>query len=299
MNKTYLTQNQLLLKAREIADQIKLKGLDGVPLKLYGVPRGGIPAAYAVSTFLSDLIFVDRASDADIIIDDVIDSGKTKESFKREFPDKQFIALYDKTKQDKDIGWIVFPWEENEEGSVEDAVIRTLQYIGEDVEREGIEETPARVIKSYEEIYSGYKVDPKELFKTFDSHGNKQIVLLQDIEFFSMCEHHMLPFIGKAHVAYIPDKRVIGISKLARLLEVYSRRIQIQERIGEQVTNDLMKYLHPVGAACIIEAKHLCMQMRGIAKQHSIMKTSSLKGIFLEDSIGGSSARTELFNLLR
>ena len=151
------------------------------------------------------------------------------------------------------------------------------------------------MIRSYKELFSGYTKDPKEVFTQFDPDGYDQIVLLKDVELYSMCEHHMLPFIGRAHIAYIPNKKVIGISKLARLLEIYSRRLQIQERIGEQITNAIMKYLDAQGAACIIEAQHLCMQMRGVGKQHSTMVTSSLKGVFM----GKPEARAELMGLIK
>lgn len=170
-----------------------------------------------------------------------------------------------------------------------------ITYIGDIPEREGLVETPDRILRSYDEIFSGYHQDPAELFTTFDTDGYDQIVLLKDIEIFSMCEHHMLPFFGKAHVAYIPDGRVLGISKLARLVDIFSRRLQIQERIGEQVTTTLMKYLKPKGAACIIEACHMCMRMRGVSKQHSTMVTSSLKGVFLYEE----SARAELMQLIK
>lgn len=176
-----------------------------------------------------------------------------------------------------------------------EAIIRDmLREIGEE-EREGLLETPKRVVKSWQEIYSGYKQDPAELFKTFDADGCDQIVLCKDIELYSMCEHHMLPFFGVAHVAYIPSNKVIGISKLARLVDLYSRRLQIQERIGEQVTKALMTYLAPKGAACIIEATHMCMRMRGVSKQNSTMVTSSLKGAFFSNP----SARQELMQLIK
>lgn len=174
-------------------------------------------------------------------------------------------------------------------------VASQLIMIGENIHREGLIETPKRVMKSWDEIYSGYHKNPKDLFKTFDSAGCDQIVLLKDIELFSMCEHHMLPFFGIAHVAYIPDKRVIGISKLARLVDIFARRLQIQERIGEQVTGALMDYLQPLGAACVIEATHMCMRMRGVSKQHSTMITSSMKGVFFNDS----SAKQELLQLIK
>lgn len=170
-----------------------------------------------------------------------------------------------------------------------------LELIGEDVTREGLIDTPSRVIKSWKEIYSGYGKDPKDLLTTFMADGCDQIVLLKDIEFFSMCEHHELPFHGVAHVAYIPGEKVIGISKLARLVDMYARRLQIQERIGEQVTTALMTYLQPKGAACIIEASHMCMRMRGVSKQHSTMVTSSMKGVFKEDN----KAKQELLSMIK
>lgn len=170
-----------------------------------------------------------------------------------------------------------------------------MTYLGEDVFREGLKETPFRVRKALSELCAGYKMDPKDVFKTFDSDGYDQIVLLKNIHFFSMCEHHMLPFYGTASIAYIPNKRVIGISKLARLLEIYSKRLQIQERLCEQVTTDLETYLKPKGSACIIKATHMCMNMRGVKTRDAEMVTSSLKGAFLEEP----SCRMELFDLLK
>jgi GTP cyclohydrolase IA len=156
-------------------------------------------------------------------------------------------------------------------------------------------DTPKRVVKSWNELYKGYNQKAEDILTVFSSDGYDQIVLLKDIEVYSMCEHHMLPFIGKAHVAYIPDKKIVGISKLARLVDIYARRLQIQERIGQQVTDDLMRLLNPRGAACIIEAQHLCMLMRGVNKQNSVMVTSSLKGVFLTDF----SAKEELLKLIK
>lgn len=173
-------------------------------------------------------------------------------------------------------------------------VKQTIRAIGEDTEREGLLGTPRRVVKMWDEIYKGYKQKPEDILTTFDADGYDQIVLLKDIELYSMCEHHMLPFFGKAHVAYIPNGRVIGISKLARLVDIYAKRLQIQERLGEQVTDALMKYLKPKGAACIIEATHMCMRMRGVAKQNSVMTTSSLKGVFLNKP----EAKQELMQLI-
>ncbi len=181
---------------------------------------------------------------------------------------------------------------------IQQTIIDQLRYIGEDPHREGLEETPNRIVRMWDEIFAGYSKSPGDVLTTFAADGYDQMVLSRDIEMYSMCEHHVLPFFGKAHVAYIPDKRVIGISKLARLVDIYARRLQIQERLGEQVTSAMMEYLKPKGAACVIEAQHLCMMMRGCSKQNSVMVTSSLKGIFLDDSGQGQAARNELMRLI-
>lgn len=178
---------------------------------------------------------------------------------------------------------------------IKEAIRNQLRFIGEDPYREGLRDTPDRIVRSWDEIYKGYRQRPEDVFTTFENDGPyDQIIICRDIELFSMCEHHMLPFFGVAHVAYIPGERIIGLSKLARLVDIYARRLQVQERIGEQVTSALMEHLKPKGAACIIKAQHMCMRMRGVSKQHSTMVTSSMKGIFLEDP----SAKKELMSLL-
>ncbi len=179
-----------------------------------------------------------------------------------------------------------------------DAVTQMLQYLGENPAREGLQHTPERMVKSWDRLFGGYLIDPKDMFTVFedgDDIPNDQIILLKDIEFYSTCEHHFLPFWGKAHVAYIPDKKIVGISKLARLLEIFSRRLQIQERVGKQVTKAIMEHLGAKAAACIIEAKHFCMTSRGVEKQHSVMVTSSLRGSFLNQG----QTRQELLNLIK
>ena len=169
-----------------------------------------------------------------------------------------------------------------------------LQALGEDIKREGLIDTPDRVVRSWDKLYGGYNEDPKSLLTTFDRECYSGLVLLKDIEFYSTCEHHMLPFFGRAHIAYIPKDKVIGVSKLARLLEIYSRRLQIQERIGNQITRFLMLELDALGAACILEAQHFCMTSRGVEKQHSKMVTSSLEGVLFDSQ----SARQELLTLI-
>ena len=178
----------------------------------------------------------------------------------------------------------------------ENAVKTLLEYIEDDVSREGLLDTPSRVINSWDEIYSGYKQSPAEVLdSTFNGEGYDGIVLLRDIEFHSTCEHHLQPFTGRAHVAYIPTDRIVGISKLARIVDLHSRRLQNQERITKDVADDLETHLAPLGCAVIIEASHGCMQCRGVMKQNSIMTTSAMRGVFFEKS----DARTELMQLIR
>ena len=260
---------------------------------VYGVPKGGMIA----SAFLKYAKVTHTLENATIILDDIIDSGKTKQLYKTNIP---FFALFDKLGRDACLKdkWLVFPWEvdhPNGEDTVQQNIIRLLQFIGEDVTREGLVQTPNRIIRSFDELYSGYKKDPADIMTVFKGESYDEIVLLKNIEMYSMCEHHMLPFFGKAHVAYIPNDKLIGISKLARLVDIYAKRLQIQERIGQQVTNALMDHLQPKGAACIIEAKHTCMCMRGVGKQNSTMVTSSMIGAFLEKP----AARQELMQLIK
>jgi len=181
-----------------------------------------------------------------------------------------------------------------------DAIRTIIKEIGDDPDRPGLIETPARVIRSWEELFAGYKQDPADIFKIFDEDGYNELVWIKNIEFYSTCEHHLLTFYGQAHVAYIADgKKVIGASKLARLVDIFARRLSTQERIARQVAETLMENLQPIGAACIIEGIHLCMRCRGVAKQSSIMGTSCLRGLFLEDSPTGRAARAELIRLIK
>ena len=177
----------------------------------------------------------------------------------------------------------------------EKLVAKLITYIEED-SREGLEDTPKRVISSWDEIFSGYKDDPADVLdSTFNSEGYDGIVLLKNIEFHSTCEHHLLPFTGRAHVAYIPVEKIVGISKLARLVELYARRLQNQERITKQTAESLMDILKPLGAAVIVEAKHMCMSCRGTKKPEAVMVTSSMKGVFFNKP----EARAELMQLIK
>lgn len=166
---------------------------------------------------------------------------------------------------------------------IKEAVALLLEGIGEDINREGLKDTPDRIARMYEEIFAGMDEKSSEhLSKTFHAENN-EIVLEKDIVFYSMCEHHLMPFYGKAHVAYIPDGRVVGLSKIARTVEVYARRLQIQEQMGAQIADALMEELGAKGAMVMIEAEHMCMTMRGVKKPGSRTVTIVTRGIFAED----------------
>jgi len=176
----------------------------------------------------------------------------------------------------------------------EQAVKVLLNYVGENPERDGLQDTPRRVVKAYDEILSGYKQSPDEVLSTVFDNGDDDapdavryngMVLLKEIDFYSMCEHHMLPFFGKAHIAYIPNEetgKIVGISKLARLLDVYAKRLQVQERLTAQIADALEEVLKPAAVLVVIEAQHLCMLMRGVKKANATMVTSEVRGFFLE-----------------
>ncbi len=267
------------IKAR---NQIELNGIKGV----YGVPRGGVPVAILLAHQLN-LPVVDCPDETTLVVDDITDSGKTLSTFKNNHTVTLFISKTCKKRPtfygEVATGWVEFPWETGELPAA-DNVVRMIEAIGEDPSREGLLDTPKRVVKSWKDLYAGYDKDPKQVLgTTFDAEGYDQMVVLRDIEMYSTCEHHMLPFFGKAHIAYIPNKRVVGLSKLARLLECYSRRLQIQERLTQQIGNAIQEVLKPRGVAVVIEAKHFCMVARGIGKQNSVMTTSHLLGDFYKD----------------
>jgi len=177
---------------------------------------------------------------------------------------------------------------------IERAVREILISIGENPDREGLIRTPSRVARAYAELMAGLSEDPRVHLKTVFNERYDEVVLLRDIEFHSLCEHHLLPFMGKAHVAYLPDGTVVGLSKLARLVEGFARRPQVQERLTTQIAAALMEALNPVGAACVIEATHTCMTIRGAKKPGSIMVTSALRGIFKDNP----PSRNEILSLM-
>lgn len=268
---------------------------------VYGIPSGGIYPSSIIAEFLKIplLTFEEFKENQNnvLVVDDLIDSGQTLKNFL----ENDWAVLYKKKHapmptyflKEVENTWLYLPHETKE--CAEKNITRLLQYIGEDVNREGLLETPKRVLKSYKHLFSGYNQKVEDILTVFDSESYDQVVLLKDIEFYSTCEHHMQPFFGKAHVAYIPNKKIVGISKLARVVEIYSRRLQNQERLTNQIANAIQKYLNPKGVAVIMEGQHFCMMARGVQKQNSKMLTSCMLGKFREIE----AARTELLNLIK
>ena len=252
----------------------------------YGVPKNGM-----ILALLRGNATV-HPEQADFILDDIVDSGRTKLQYEKMYPGKPFYSLYH-SKDEKD--WLHFPWEKLPEEDIEETVVRQLEFIGESVNREGLQQTPERVVKSWNKLFGGYKQKPYEILKPLFKEEYNEMVLMKDIELYSTCEHHLLPFFGKCHIAYIPNGALVGISKLARLMECFARRLQIQERLANEIAHVLDIELKPKGVAVIIEAQHFCMTSRGVEKQKSKMITSALRGVFLDNQ----SARAELMRLIK
>jgi len=178
----------------------------------------------------------------------------------------------------------------------DEIIKRLLENLGLDPESEYLKDTPSRVRKMLEFITSGYRVNIEELFeKSVFTKKYDQMIIVKDIDFFSMCEHHLLPFYGKIHIGYMPKEKVIGLSKLARIAEAFSRRLQVQERMTQEIAESIEKYLKPTGVGVVVEARHLCMMMRGVEKVNSIITTSVMLGTFKEDE----KTRREFLNLIK
>lgn len=283
--------------------------------RVYGVPRGGLIPAYMLVDSLrkqshnamallrpwanTRFEVVDSLAKADVVIDDIVDSGTTRERILAKLAEKgkedvPFVSLYEAT---EDSPWYVFPWEvglSGEDDSADDIVIRLLQYIGEDPSRGGLLETPKRVLKAWNHWASGYTQNPAEILKTFEDGASDEMVIVRDIEFYSQCEHHMAPFFGKAHIAYIPNGKIVGLSKLARLTDCFARRLQVQERLTTQIADAILEHLDAKGVAVVVEARHMCMMSRGVQKQASSTVTSALRGVYKDDP----AARAEVLSLI-
>jgi GTP cyclohydrolase I len=240
---------------------------------------------------------VDTPEEADVIVDDLIDSGATMDRFVGLYPKKTFFALIDKRTWEHGEEWVVWPWEQTAEKGIEDHIQRLIQFAGDDPTREGLHETPARVAKAWQFWCSGYERDPMEILKTFQdgAEGCDEMVVVKDIPFYTHCEHHLTPFFGTATIGYLPDGKVVGLSKLSRVLDVFARRLQVQERLTTQVADAIVKGLDPKGVGVVLKARHLCMESRGVCQQGHHTVTSALRGVFKEES----SARAEFLALAR
>lgn len=266
--------------------------------QIFGIPKSGQILAYAMASFEPTVRVVQSVEKADFIVDDIRDSGATEERFLQEFPSVkpgQMQYLVDRRDLDEDAGWVNFPWEgDSFKPDAEDVPRRLLQLIGENPDREGLRDTPKRFLKAWKEWTKGYSQDPKEVMKAFEdgAEGVDEMVVVKDIPFYSHCEHHLAGIFGTVTIAYIPNGKVLGLSKLSRLTDIFARRLQVQERMTQQIANALNDNLQPHGVAVLVKARHMCMESRGINKVGSQTVTSALKGAFMD-----GNARAEFLSL--
>lgn len=255
------------------------------PVKLYAVPRGGVPILYML---LAHDIFkrcqvTDNPDEADVFVDDLVDSGDTRERYAKRYPQVPFEVAFTKGEGD---GWLVFPWEQTEEKSIEDAFVRLLQYVGEDPARGGLLETPSRMAKAWRSWTSGYDKNPADILKVFEDGAEKcdEMVVVKDIPFYSQCEHHLAPFFGTATIGYVPNGRIVGLSKLSRLTDLFARRLQVQERLTNQIADAIETHLGARGVGVVLRARHLCMESRGVCQQGHHTVTSALRGVMRDQA---------------
>ncbi len=240
--------------------------------RMWGIPRGGTIVARLSGRMVLDI------QEADFIVDDIIDSGKTLEKYEKEYG-KRVYALIDKRKDKKE--WVCFPWENPDPlKDAEDNVIRLLEYFGEDLGRIGLQQTPKRFVQVLAELLTPIDFE----CTAFPSEGYDQMIASRNISFFSLCEHHILPFFGVVHIGYIPGKDIIGLSKLARTVEYFAHRLNTQEYLTQNIANFLEEKLHPAGLGVMIKARHLCQEIRGVRKQGEMI-TTCLKGTFFDQKV--------------
>lgn len=279
-----ITYQELEEGCRELAAKI----LNGSTIKyesIYAVPRGGVPIALMLNQHLK-LKWVDNEQQIDsktLIVDDISDTGRTLKRFTNNHTATFHLKPASECKPtwcvEETDDWIEYPYEQTDRDE-EDNIVRMLETLGEDASREGLRDTPKRVMKFYREFLSPEKFN----FTTFEGESYDEMIIQKDIPFFSLCEHHLAPFFGTATVAYIPDGKIVGLSKLARTVDMFARRLQNQERITSQIAEKLQEELSPQGVAVILKARHFCMEMRGI-KTHDVQTiTSKLIGAFRDKS---------------
>ena len=283
------------------------------PMNIWGIPRGGFNAAMLLSEKFWHLKMVEDPLHATLAIDDIVDTGSTAQQVMQFYglPTATLFAHDFKILGDeviaygelltKEDGFVNFPWEfmfkSNDFDSAHDSVVRMLQAIGEDPAREGLKETPKRVVKAWGEWFKGYGQNPADVLKVFEdgAEGYGEMVLLTNIPVYSHCEHHITPFVGVAHVAYIPNGKIVGLSKIARVVEIFSRRLQVQERLTNQIADALVANLEPQGVAVVIQAKHFCMATRGVKMPNVDTHTSAMRGAFFDSA----ATRSEFMSLVR
>jgi GTP cyclohydrolase IA len=266
--------------------------------EVYGVPRNGTVVAALLRAWLPDLQLVEQPNGRTTwVVDDLVDSGTTLARYAEEH---RVDALLRKPRAPRWLaplatqveGWIVFPWEQ--ETAPEDNVVRLLTWLGEDPTRDGLRETPDRVLRALKELTRGYVEDPGTILARDFAVAYDELVVVRAVPFWSLCEHHLLPFSGVAAVGYLPADRIVGLSKLVRLVECYARRLQVQERLTVQVADALMVHLQARGAGVILRARHTCMEVRGVRAAPTETVTSAMLGCFRDDP----TARAELLTLL-
>ena len=313
MNDQYweMTHGEAVTLANMLAEEI-MRHTSAESLRLYGVPRGGVPCSYLVAAALQvrgrRCTQVESPIEADVLVDDIYDSGATCARYAREAPGRLFGVLVSKTTKnvtvphlsggiDSSERWVVFPWEGTVEHSASDIVTRLIQFVGDDPTRGGLAETPKRVLKAWREWGAGYAMRAADVLKTFEDGADKvdEMVLVRDIPIYSHCEHHLAPFFGVAHIGYIPDGRIVGLSKLSRLADVFAKRLQVQERLTNQIADALVEHLQPKGVGVVVSCRHLCMESRGIQRQGATTITSAMRGVLFSKP----EARAELMSLIK
>lgn len=267
-------------EAQRLADRCSGKVLANV----YGIPTGGAPVAVMVSDLLGLPLVEEPEPGRTLVVDDLVDTGTTLARYATR--GHHCDALFRKPISPRDLApgatevdaWLAFPWEKDD-GDPTDAVLRLLQHIGEDPTRDGLRDTPRRVVKALRELTSGYALDPAEVLGTTFEVSHDEMIVVRNVPFSSLCEHHMLPFTGTATIGYVPAEggRIVGLSKLARLVDLYARRLQVQERMTDQIAAAVEEHLSTIGVGVIVKAHHTCMSMRGIGKAGE-MVTSRMTG---------------------
>jgi len=267
--------------------------------KVYAIPKNGL-----IIALMAKLNLVETPEQADIIFDDLIDSGKTILSYNLD-SSKDIVVLFVKpwtpisgvTFMEVRSDWVTFPWEVGEgKGDQEKTITRMLEQIGENPNRQGLIETPKRVVKMWKEIFRGYDLEQKPKLTVFENGQdgvNYDQMIFDTGKFYSQCEHHMVPFFGEYYFAYIPNKKIVGISKVARLIDYHCAKLQIQERLVKDILDDIEKEIQPLGCALVMKGTHLCKVMRGVRKEGQ-MVTSDIRGVFREKD----STRQEFLSLI-